>query len=254
MAASTATPARIVARLRVTVTNSFGETETLGPLAPSIPSFGSAPVGEPDWCLFRQAVIQPDGSTANLNDLLLLHTAAAVQSSPPVEEVVLIRDDTADIGWAVEHTVLGADDRPLDRYSAAAQQTLPAPAPPPADDGSTVRYLLETDVPVFCFPLLPVPSGLPELNLLVLRRVGADGQLHDVPPQGQLLPPLEPPQSVFDQELPAEGTTIRRRRYLVRGYDGEPLLWTGRERTTGGHYGPIPLAFDQITAPATAHQ
>jgi hypothetical protein len=236
---------------QLTVTNSFGETETLNPAALSIPTFGSAPAGAPDWCLFRQTVTQSDGSTANLNGLLLLPSAAAVQSSPPAEEVVLIRDDTADLGWAVERTIPGADDRPLDRYSAAAQQTLLPATSPPADDGSTVRYLLETDVPVYTFPLVADPTGLPELDLLVLRRVGPDGQPHDLLPLGQLLPALQQ-QSLFDQELAAEGTTIRRRRYLIRGYDGEPLLWTGRERTTGGHYGPVPLAFDQITAPPTS--
>lgn len=107
----------------------------------------------------------------------------------------------------------------------------------PADDG-TVRYLLETDVPVYTFPLVPDPTELPELDLLVLRRVRPDGQPHDLLPLGQLLAALQQ-QSLFDQELAAEGTTIRRR-HLIRGYDGKPLLWTGRERTTGGHYGPVP--------------
>jgi hypothetical protein len=239
---------------QLTITNSFGDPpDSLDPVALSIPFFGSNLTGTPDWCLFRQTVIQSDGTLANLNGLLLLPSAAAVQSSPPAEEVVLIRDDTADLGWAVEHTVLGTDDRPLDRYSAAAQQAPLATPTPPADDGTTVRYLLETDVPVYCFPLVPDPTGLPQMDLLVLRRVGADGQPDDVLPQGQLLPPLQS-QPLFDQELAAEGTTIRRRRYLIRGYDGEPLLWTGRERATGGHFGSIPLAFDQITAAAAPSQ
>ena len=237
---------------QLTITNSFGDPpDTLGPVALSIPAFGSDPAGTPDWCMFRQTVIQPDGTDANLNGLLLLTSAAAVQSSAAAEEVVFIRDDTADLGWAVEHMVLGADDRPMDRYSAAAQQTLNTLSVPPSDDGSTVRYLLETDVPVYCFPLTQDPSGLPQLDLLVLRRVGADGQLHDVPPLGQLLPPLQT-QPLFDQELAAEGTTVRRRRYLIRGYDGEPLLWSGRERAAGGYYGSIPIAFDQVTAPPAA--
>jgi hypothetical protein len=235
---------------QLTITNSFGDPpDNLDPVALSIPAFGSDPDGSPDWCLFRQTVTQPDGTMANLNGLLLLPSAAAVQSSPPAEEVVLIRDDTADLGWAVEHTVLGADDRPLDRYSAAAQQAPLTVSIPPPDDGSTVHYLLETDVPVYCFPLVPDPNGLPQLDLLMLRRVSADGQPHDVPPLGQLLRSLQT-QPLFDQELAAEGTTIRRRRYLTRGYDGEPLLWTGRERTTGGQFGSVPLAFDQITAPS----
>jgi hypothetical protein len=232
---------------QLTVTDSYGETENLGPAAPGIPAFGSSPATTQDWCVFRLTAQQADGGTALLNGLLLIAGAADVQTSPPVEEVVLIRDDTADLGWAVEHTVLGADDRPLDRYAAAAQQA-PAqtPAPPP-DDGSAVRYLLETDVPVFCYPLVPDPHGQPLLDLLVLRRVGTDGQQQDVPPQGQLLTALQG-QPLFDQELPAVGTTARRRCYLIRGFDGEPLLWTGRERQTGGRYGSIPLAFDQIVS------
>ena len=237
---------------QLTITNSFGDTpENLGPVAPSLPDVGSNPAGPPDWCLFRQTVLQPDGTTPNLNGLLLL-PAAAVTSSPPAEEVVLIRDDTADIGWAVEHTILGTDDRPLDRY-AAAQQTPVTTSAPPADDGSSVQYLLETDVPVYCFPLVADPSGQPQLDLQELSRVDADGQDHPVPPLGQLLLPLKT-QPLSDQELPAVGTTIRRRRYLTRGYDGEPLLWTGRERVAGGQYSSIPLAFDQVTAPPPAAQ
>jgi hypothetical protein len=230
---------------QLTVTNSFGETEDLEPVAPSIPVFGSSPASAQDWCVFRLTAQQADGSTVPLNGLLLIAGAADVQSSRPLEEVILVRDDTAGVGWAVEHTVLGADDRPLDRYSAAAQQAPTQTPVPPPDDGSTVRYLLETDVPVFCYPLVPDPGAQPRLDLVVVRRVGADGQQHDVLPQGQLLTALQG-QPLFDQELPAEGTTARRRCYLIRGFDGEPLLWTGRERLTGGRYGSIPLAFDQI--------
>lgn len=55
----------------LTVTNSFGETEMLGPVAPSIPLFGSPPAGTPDWCLFRSTVTGPGGSTAMLDGLFL---------------------------------------------------------------------------------------------------------------------------------------------------------------------------------------
>jgi hypothetical protein len=241
---------------QLTITNSFGDPPvSLGPVAPSLAAVGSDPAGPPDWCLFRQAVLQPDGTAPNLNGLLLLPAAAAVQSSSsaedPAEEVTLIRDDTADIGWAIEHTILGADDRPLDRYSAAARQTPVTTPATPADDGSTVQYLLETDVPIYCFPLVADPTGQPQLDLQELTLVDADGQDQPVPPLGQLLPPLET-QTLCDQELPSEGTTIRRRRYLTRGYDGEPLLWTGRERVTGGQYGSVPLAYDQVTEPAAS--
>lgn len=159
---------------------------------------------------------------------------------------MLIRDDAADLGWAVEHTVTGADGRPLDRYAAAAQQAPEAPAAPPADDGSTVRYSLQSDVPVFCFPMVADASGQPVLDLLVMRRLGQDGQPHDVLPAGELLAAVRNVQ-LFDQELTTTGTTARRRWHFARGFAGEPLLWCGRERATGGRYGSIPLEFDQIT-------
>lgn len=231
----------------LTVTNSFGETETLGPVAPSIPTFGSTPTGTPDWCIFRSNVLQTDGSAAMLNGLFLPPCAATLQASPAIEDVILVRDDTADIGWAIERTVLGDDERPFDRYSATMQAGASSTPPQPADDGSTVRYLLETDIPVFCFALVPDAGGQPELDLLVLRRLATDGQPYDVEPLGQLLTAVQA-QYLFDQELPVVGTTIRRRRYLVRGYDGEVLTWTGRERVIGGKYASIPLAFDEVVA------
>jgi hypothetical protein len=66
-----------------------------------------------------------------------------------------------------------------------------------------------------------------------------------VPPLGELLGALRG-HSLFDQELPLDGTTVRRRRYLVRGFAGEVLTWTGRERLIGGRFGSVPLAFDQV--------
>ena len=98
---------------------------------------------------------------------------------------------------------------------------------------------------MFCFPLAPDTSGQPVLTLLILRRTGADGQPYDVEPLGRLLTALQG-QSLFDQELPLAGTTVCRRRYLARGFDGEILLWTGRERLVGGRYSSVPLAFDQV--------
>ena len=237
---------------QLTITNSFGDPpDTLGPVALSIPAFGSDPAGTPDWCMFRQTVIQPDGTDANLNGLLLLTSAAAVQSSAAAEEVVFIRDDTADLGWAVEHMVLGADDRPMDRYSAAAQQTLNTLSVPPSDDGSTVRYLLETDSPSTRFPLTQDPSGLPQLDLLVLRRVGADGQLHDVPPLGQLLPPSKrspcstrssPPR----EPLSADGVTSS------AATMANPSCGAAENGQPADTDGSIPIAFDQVTAPPAA--
>lgn len=64
-----------------------------------------------------------------------------------------------------------------------SDRTRSTPATPP-DDGSPVQCLLETDVPVFCFAIVPDLSGQGELDLLVLRRIGGDSQPYGVEPFG----------------------------------------------------------------------
>lgn len=87
--------------------------------------------------------------------------------------------------------------------------------------------------------------------VLMPRTMGADGQLHDAPPVGELVAGLQV-HPLQDQELAPDGTTVRRRRFQLRGFDGEVLAWTGRERVAGGHAGSIPLAFDQASSPGDA--
>ena len=48
-----------------------------------------------------------------------------------IEEVLLLRDETANLAWAVERTVEGEHGRPVDR-AQAAYEAVPDAAPPPA--------------------------------------------------------------------------------------------------------------------------
>ena len=48
--------------------------------------------------------------------LLLAPTLLTGISGPEIEEVELVRDEMANLAWAVERTVPGADGRPLSRH------------------------------------------------------------------------------------------------------------------------------------------
>src|SRR4029079_3684071 len=86
------------------VRDTFGRTVTVGPTAPA-----------GDWGMFglTRADGPPDGA------LLLAPTLAASVQGRDLEEVLLLRDETANLAWAVERTTEGEDGRPADRAQAA---------------------------------------------------------------------------------------------------------------------------------------
>ena len=136
--------------------------------------------------MFRPALEDADGSASTAAGLLLAPAIVRLQCSPAIEAVTFVLDEINDIGWAVEHTVTGADGRPFDRFSAELTGvTLPPPSA--ADDSSALTYVLEGDVPAYCFPLTPDAGGAATFDLTVLKRVGRDGTSDDVPPLGALL-------------------------------------------------------------------
>jgi hypothetical protein len=69
--------------------------------------------------------------------------------------VLLLRDEMADLAWAVEQSYEGGIGAGLPR---AEQQERPEPPPPPPA-GAVLRYQLGTEVPSYWFPL--VPHGRP---------------------------------------------------------------------------------------------
>ena len=89
---------------RLDVRDTFGRTVTVGPTAPA-----------GDWGMFglSRADGPPDGA------LLLAPTLAASVQGRDLEEVLLLRDETANLAWAVERTTEGEDGRPADRAQAA---------------------------------------------------------------------------------------------------------------------------------------
>ena len=210
-------------------------------MRPVPPSVGSS--STPDWQLFRPTERRPTGAPRAFDGLLLLPALASVLEGEPFEEVRFLRDEVANLAWAVEARVRGEDSLPVDRHSAAAAagELYPAAARPTSDT-EPLRYRFATDVPVFWFPLVPDPGGASVFRRLVLRRIDAAGQERDVLPAGAVLSPEG--MWLWQEEVPREGARVVRRQRMTRGADGALYVWSGRLSGAGRGEGSSGLRYD----------
>ncbi|MCW5798287.1 MAG: hypothetical protein KIT40_07305 [Nitrospira sp.] len=225
-------PVGTVSQIRaLVVTNTFGErflishtTEVDGPTSP--------------WRMFNLT-----NDTQKL--FFLPPVLGPMLESRPVEDLSLLRDEMANVAWAVERIVESAAGRPLDRHEAY-QETLAAQPPPPdaGGEGDPLVYRLGTTVPDYWIPLLPVKDG----NALRLKR-GAlpafgEGGIQGVQrPKGRLLEPNRE-LLLFEEEVPREGARVTRTYQYARWIDGSTHLWIGRRKGPDRGEGSSGLQFD----------
>ena len=155
-----------------------------------------------------------------------------------VEEVLLLRDEAANLAWAIERAVEGEHGRPVDRAQAAYEAR---PDDPPPVGRRRLPYRLMTDVPEHWFPLLPqrAEPGDPAITL-ALGSLGTE-------PLGRV---LHPPGLVLrEDEVPREGARVTRAYQLARWIDGSTFLWLGRRKTVGRGEGSSSLRFDAMDQP-----
>jgi|JI10StandDraft_1071094.scaffolds.fasta_scaffold01379_16 hypothetical protein len=224
----------------VTVVDVFGE-------ATDVPRAESGAVGNGRFAMFA---ITDDSAALAPFHLVPRSCAASVQEGPPIEEVRFLRDEMANLVWAVEHTTqgtLGGGRRAADRPIA------PTPSEAPLPPGAVLRYRLQSPVPRHWFPLQPVklPAGH-EVALELAGLLTADAATPTVPsPAGRILATDgATPLRVREEQVPREGTHVRRGYRRARGADGSTYVWLARTRRTGTGEGSADLRFDRaVDAP-----
>jgi hypothetical protein len=160
--------------------------------------------------------------------------------STPIEEVLLLRDEMANLAWAVERTVENPMGQPLNRFEAYQRErqlkeqedpdsTIPRSGP--------LTYRIASSVPPYWVPLIPEHTGSTKRDI-VLRLSGVPlGQILSVP--NQIL-------RVNEEEVPREGAHITRTYQYARWTDGSSHVWMGRRKETGRGEGLSGLRFDVI--------
>jgi hypothetical protein len=180
-----------------------------------------------------------------------------------IEEVLLLRDEVANLGWAVERRVADAGGRPLDRFeqyqrkkaaAAAAAAANPAPGAGDAegsvpDESTEIRYRLANSVPDYWFPLVATRTdpGAPDIRLVRGRMLRStdDGEGEAAVALGRLLEP-DTSLSLFEEEVSRSGERVVRGYQYVRWTDGGTHLWIGRRKQPGRGEGASGLRFDSL--------
>lgn len=208
-------------------------------------TFGGAtlvpPAQVPGWSMFAVSGADP-------GMLVIPSVLGPALEGAPVEEVQLTRDETANMGWAIERTVAGAAGNRVDRYEAwrdrlAAEQGSAEPAALPPE---TLAYELAVDPPDHWVPLVPRSEGHRSIRLHRGEVVHGDGR--SFPPLGQLLEPGRP-LALFEEELPRSGLLATRRWQFARTAAGASVTWIARRTRPGRGESRSGLVHDRLRAP-----
>jgi hypothetical protein len=250
-------PVGSVARVdSLVVTDTFGVRNLVRPIGdPNLPA--------PFFSMWQMALKAGAASFSTgapkpiVNRFFLPPTLTRTIDSPALEDVLFMRDEMANLAWAIERTVESPIEQPAQRYEAVD-------AAPVSDDllsGALPRYLLSTRVPANWIPLLPVqvpnplqPPNTPGQILSRLKRgavLQPDGSRKVNSSLGEVLGSIGNG-LFYDEEVPREGARVTRQRRLARWTDGSTWLWTSFKNEVGQGEGSSQLKFDQIIEPRGA--
>jgi hypothetical protein len=167
--------------------------------------------------------------------------------SPAVEDVLLIRDEMANMAWAIERTVGGASGRPVDRFEAYQEKRRQEPPPEePATEDTTAVYKLASTVPDHWIPLLPVHIDDDQRAIALQRGAMVDPETGEgILAQGRFLTPGRR-LIIEDEEVPRIGIQAMLTYQHTRWTNGASLLWMGRRKRPGRGEGSSGLRFDLI--------
>jgi hypothetical protein len=234
------------------VTDTFGVRNLIRPI-------GDPNIAAPFFSLWQPALRNTSSSFSAArvatNRFFLPPTLSRTIDSGPLEDVLFMRDEMANLAWAIERTVESPIEQPAQRYEAADAAPVDVPSDPAVAD--LARYLLSSQVPPNWIPLLPVQVPNPGFEntagqILSRLKRGAvlqpdgSGKVHSA--VGDVLRSIGG-QLLYDEEVPREGARITRERRMARWTDGSTWLWTSFRNQVGTGEGSSQLKFDQVLEP-----
>lgn len=205
---------------QVEIVDDFGGTVRLGPLK------------DERFTMFRVAA----RSGRMLPGIVLPPVAAGAITGEALEDVLFLRDEMANMAWAIEHAVQG---RSGDVRHRGSEQP-PDPDPWPEDlTQEELVYRLQSRIPAHWIPLVPIAVRVGQVAL----RKGAllrDGE--PVLPAGVTLQPT--PLTFPGEEIPRDGVHVRAVPVLARRADGRYARWSSYRVHTGRGEASSGAAYD----------
>ncbi len=171
---------------------------------------------------------------------------ATSRDGPPVEEVLLLRDEMANLAWGVERQIEGSRGRGIDRGEIYQRRRAAAPPGDVTGAEAAIRYRMQGRVPDYWIPLMPVRAPGSARSIRLQRGSVRDpdtGELHR--PLGRILVP-DQPLFVDEEEAPRAVLRVVRAPQYARWTAGETYLWMARKKGVGPRIGWSGLRFDEI--------
>jgi hypothetical protein len=223
------------------VTDTFGVRTLLRPL-------GDGSLVPANWSMFQHAYLRAAGSEAPGCESNLFFLAPALGrslQSSPVEEVLFMRDEMANVAWAIERSIENPLGQSMSRTEEASADSRSTPAE--TSPAGLPRYLLSSRVPANWVPLLPVQLPGPGGGVISRLRRGAillpDGSQQVQHALGALLKTADP-LLLHDEEVPREGVRVTRHYQMTRWTDGATFVWMAHRKQVGRGEGSSGLRFD----------
>lgn len=244
----------------LSVTNVFGERFWIDAAGKGL---------DDQWETWRMFSLSIAGDAVLPADLaLLLPTSTPkIQEGPLLEEIALLRDEMANMVWAIEKNIPLPHGRPKPGFEAATETRrlfdrlagiVPAPEP---DYRAKIRYSVMNSVPENWIPFIPVhdEGSNREVRLqraAMLRFLASEDPKFSPPrrirPRTNLMregleaTPKKLPYFVHEEEVTRAGVLVSQTFQRTRWYGGKVFTWLGIRKTTGRGEGSSGLAFDQI--------
>jgi hypothetical protein len=162
----------------------------------------------------------------------------AHEQSDPLEEVLLLRDEVANLAWAAERLV----ESPAGRAASRAARTGVEPVSQQPAPGAWT-YDLSSPVPAYFVPLVPVrireSAGIRLQRGRMATEAGPSGA------RGILLEPARR-LLLHEEGVPASGVRVTRAYQMCRGADALVYMWSGRRKTPGARLPAPGLVHDVL--------
>ncbi len=164
-----------------------------------------------------------------------------LQESAPLEKINFIRDEMANMVWAIENTIPSILGVGMNGYEFALANTID----PPANinhSPETAKYILSHLPPANWIPFIPVrfPGSSSEIKLQRGKLPGTDKSF-----KGKI-PDHPGPYFIYEEEVPRAGKQIQKRYARSRNHKGETFLWIGRKVNTGKGEGSSGMQWDHL--------
>lgn len=244
----------------IVITDVFGEKSLIKPAIQGDTDDWTA------WGLFNLSVRNADNLKNVKADtrLFLPPCVVKTQESEPVEEIHLIKDEMANMVWAIETKLnsmagVNMDGDASANYLKNAIEIIEPPAPAIAPHESAMfKYTLENTVPENWIPFVPVHIK-DSYRAIQLQRASMPRWFKNtyspVRPITRLMrngidenDKVTAPMFVNEEEVPRAGAKVSSSFQRTRWYNGKTVNWLGRRKNLGRGEGSSGLQFDYLEA------